>query len=350
VVNTANGSARAGTDYAPEPVVVSFAPYEVTKTGAVRIAPTAAAEPRTFELLLQQRGVDAMGAQVCKVTILSAEAFNVRRRRRSARGPNPARVGPHPRGCAKRALEARSWVAPPPTRLCSPLLALPPSARASSSCLAPRARARAQEQLGYKIQTLRRELESTMNASGSDDGWGEWGDKFRDALQLFGAYNEETGEELEPTAWDCVMHFLTVFWKVRRRFTRERARRGAEPRPRGRLSPFVASRPWPHADALVSTHATVRLCAPSPPSVLPRVCPRAPAAPARDRAAQGVGQRLAGVLLVDGRHHPLDVHHVLPRQVLWLRVGPLGRGRRDRLPRGRHVTARHLLLSSRRCT
>mmetsp|Transcript_3057 Transcript_3057/g.7495 ORF Transcript_3057/g.7495 Transcript_3057/m.7495 type:complete len:928 (+) Transcript_3057:85-2868(+) len=62
--------------------------------------------------------------------------------------------------------------------------------------------------LARRIARLRREMRKAL------EGKGDWMDRFRDALQLHGGIDEDTGEEFEPTVADMIAHFATVFWKV----------------------------------------------------------------------------------------------------------------------------------------
>jgi hypothetical protein len=60
-----------------------------------------------------------------------------------------------------------------------------------------------------RLQTqLRNALAQTFYTSA------KWSDRFKDALELSGGVDEETGEECAPSAFDTVMHALSLFWKV----------------------------------------------------------------------------------------------------------------------------------------
>jgi hypothetical protein len=43
----------------------------------------------------------------------------------------------------------------------------------------------------------------------------KWSDRFKEAVELSGGVDEETGEELPAGVGDTIMHAVSLFWKVR---------------------------------------------------------------------------------------------------------------------------------------
>mmetsp|Transcript_27992 Transcript_27992/g.65642 ORF Transcript_27992/g.65642 Transcript_27992/m.65642 type:complete len:784 (-) Transcript_27992:280-2631(-) len=61
----------------------------------------------------------------------------------------------------------------------------------------------------HRLHTqLRNALAHTFYAADS------WSDRFKNALELSGGVDEETGEECPPTRFDTIMHALSLFWKL----------------------------------------------------------------------------------------------------------------------------------------
>ncbi|KAJ1641244.1 hypothetical protein T492DRAFT_921235 [Pavlovales sp. CCMP2436] len=66
------------------------------------------------------------------------------------------------------------------------------------------------EKMSRVRSRVRKQLALSLNLNGT----GSWAHKFTDALVLSGGIDDETGEELPPSAFDSLMHSVTLFWKL----------------------------------------------------------------------------------------------------------------------------------------
>lgn len=71
------------------------------------------------------------------------------------------------------------------------------------------------------VKSVRAEMAKSLYTTES------WSEQIKEAVVLSGGVDDETGEDIEPTAFDSVMHSLSLFWKVRARA----ARRATPPAP-----------------------------------------------------------------------------------------------------------------------
>jgi Ca2+/Na+ antiporter len=243
---TVDGTAKEEHDYVGGSGVLTFLPFETDKMIEIDIIDDQVMEEtETFSIELTALAGDANvlvpERSACVVSILDDDSWKVRKQHARS-----ATAAARTCACLRMALAVlrgrcseccgARWQ----SRWCGLQPISPQASSAAAACTFARnnltialfrrnchpmdrtpafSRARPQqERMGRMRVRVRDALSRELFRSKS------WSDRFVDALVLSGGVDDESGDEIPPSAWDSVMHTLSLFWTVRARVQAARCR------------------------------------------------------------------------------------------------------------------------------